>query len=229
MHIFYVSIFPEIFESFLQTSLIKKAQDNHLVTISMINPRDFCLDKHKQIDDEIYGGGQGMLIKAQPMVDALEAVIEKLSGSYQILFLSPSEQEFDQTLAFEFQKIENLIFVCGRYEGIDHRFELIMQERYGDYFQKISLGKFVTLGGETPAMVMTEAIVRLIPGVIKEATSFQQESYNLDHLDTLEFPQYTRPEIYESHEVPPVLLNGNHKLIEQRKQQHIVYLKSDSS
>jgi len=225
MKISFVSVFPDIFHSFVETSLIKKAQDKDLLEFEMVNPRDFCEDKHKQIDDDIYGGGAGMLLKAEPIVHAVETVIknEKLrtkikNESWKAVYLSPSEKVFDQEMAHEFSELDHIIWVCGRYEGIDYRFVEYMKRMYPDNFAVISLWKFITLGWEVPAMVMTEAVVRLVSGVIKEVESWQKESYSIEKdMKNLEHPQYTRPEEVRGIKVPDVLLSGHHKEIEKRK------------
>jgi len=182
MHLHLVSLFPEIFTSFFETSLLQKAQEKGILHIHYINPRTFCTDKHQQIDDQVYGGGAGMLIKAQPIIDAVEKIIttpQLKNSDFKILFPTPTEEEFTQKQAYNLSKQEHLIFVCGRYEGIDHRFEEYMHDHYPQHFQKISLGKFILLGGEIASMTMIEAITRLIPGVIKESESWINESYSL--------------------------------------------------
>ena len=144
------------------------------------------------MDDEIYGGGAGMLIKAKPVIDAVESV---MSPDARVIFLSPSKEVFSQVHAHGYSQCSHLILVCGRYEGIDARFEQYMRDRYAAQFSKISLGQFVTLGGEIPAMLMVEAVVRLIPGVIKEQLSWEEESYSpVCDMKNIEYPQYTRPE-----------------------------------
>ena len=168
LHIHLISLFPEIFQSFLSVSLLQKAQEKKLITFHVVNPRDYCKDVHQQVDDQVYGGGAGMLIKAQPVIDAVEAVIAVISSKgkksdFKILFPSPTQEVFSQKHAYAFSKVETLIFVCGRYEGIDYRFEEYLQEKYPCAFQKISLGSFVLLGGEVASMTMIEAIARLIP------------------------------------------------------------------
>ena len=170
MKIHIVSLFPDIFSNFLQTSLVSKAQEKDLLQFSLINPRSFCDDKHQQVDDTVYGGGAGMLIKAEPIIDAVHSVIDQISSdSWAIVFPSPSQTVFQQKHAHVLAKYDHIIFVCGRYEGIDYRWEQYFQDKYPEQFFKLSLGQFITLGGETPTMVMVEAITRLIPGVIKES------------------------------------------------------------
>jgi tRNA (guanine37-N1)-methyltransferase len=180
MHLHIISLFPEIFDSFLSTSLLQKAQEKKLLSFHCINPRKYCTDKHQQIDDQVYGGGAGMLIKAQPIIDAVEEIINNITETSQhhrnapyvdypegfdmkIIFPSPSVATFTQKHAYAFSKIQHLIFICGRYEGIDHRFEEYMETKYPTAFQKISLGQFVLLGGEVATMTMIEAITRLVP------------------------------------------------------------------
>jgi len=187
----------------------------------MINPRDFCKDKHKKIDDEIYGGWAGMLMIAQPMIDAVNSLINSINWDFHIIFPSPSEQIRNQELAHTFSKSDNLIFVCGRYEWIDYRFVQYFQEKYPNNFYQISIWKFITLGWELPTMTMVESIVRLIPWVIKEESSRQEESYSISQdMNNIEHPQYTRPQEVEWYMVPEVLLNWNHKEIENWKQQN---------
>jgi tRNA (guanine37-N1)-methyltransferase len=230
MKISYISIFPEIFKSFLATSLIAKAQEKELLSFECVNPRTFCKDKHKQVDDEIYGWWTGLLMKSQPLIDAVELAIKtnKLSKRCRrrrIVFLSPSKEIFCQKYAHEFVKMKHIIFVCARYEWIDYRFEQYMTDNYPKHFAKVSLGKFITLGGEVPAMTMTESIVRLIPKVIKEENSRKDESYSIEKdMNNLEYPQYTRPETVQWYKVPEILLSGHTKKIEEWKKDNTISL-----
>ncbi len=216
-----VSIFPEIYESFITTSLMSKAVENGLLSFSFSNPRSFCSDKHQQVDDEIYGGWAGMLMKAKPVIDAVEDIIAKNNltkgEKWKIIYMSPSEKVFNQELAYGYaERLEDIVFVCGRYEGIDYRFEEYMNDTYGDHFEKVSLGQFVTLGWEVPSMVAIESIARLIPWVIKEEASHLIESYDPQkNMNNIEFPQYTRPEEVMGYKVPDVLLSGHHAEIEK--------------
>ncbi len=225
MHISFVTIFPDMYISFCDASLIKKAIESSILHISFVNPRDFVTTKHKQVDDEIYGGGAGMLIKAEPMIDAVQSIITshwlqagsaaQPNNTWKIIFLSPSQTIFNQQLAYQYSECEHIIFVSGRYEWIDHRFQQYFTQTYPDNFSLISLGQFVTLGGEVPSMVMTEAIARLIPWVIKEEASHLLESYDPNqNMQNLEYPQYTRPEEVMWLKVPEVLLSGNHAAID---------------
>lgn len=221
MKIFFISIFPEIFENFVQTSLIKKAEESEILNFEVINPRQFCFDKHQKIDDEIYGWGAWMLMMAKPIIDSVEFAVKKIKWNFHIIFPSPCEVVWDQRQAHAYSKVENLIFVCGRYEWIDYRFQLYMEKKYPKNFSKISLWKFVTLWWELPSMTMVESIVRLIPGVIQDELSWQDESYQISqNMENLEYPQYTRPQDVEWFSVPKVLLNGNHKEIQEWKAQN---------
>ncbi len=230
MHITFVTIFPEIYNSFLETSLIKKSQEKNILTFDTINPRDFCSDKHKQIDDVIYGGWAGMLMKAQPVIDSIESIVNSkkwIVNNWKIIFLSPSKQIFNQQLAYDYSKLDHIIFVSWRYEWIDYRFEQYMQKKYPDNFVKLSLGQFVTLWWELPSMVVAEAITRLIPWVIKEEDSHMIESYDpAQSMQNLEYPQYTRPEEVEWFKVPDVLLSGHHAEIEKWRQNNQLRVKN---
>ena len=214
-----ITLFPELFDSFFATSLMKKAQEKWILSVNFCNPRKFCHDKHQQIDDEIYGWGAWLLIKAEPIIDAVESIIKtnQLEKSdFKIIFPSPAKEIFSQKNAYTYSKQEHLIFVCGRYEWIDHRWELYMQKHYPEQFEKISLWQFILLGGEVASMTMIESISRLIPWVIKEAESRQNESYNLkENMQNLEEPNYTRPEVVKWFSVPDILLNWNSEEIRQ--------------
>lgn len=221
MNIHIISLFPEIFDSFFATSLLKKAQEKWILNINFCNPRKFCTDKHQQIDDEIYWWWAGMLIKAQPIIDAVESIIKdnnlKISD-FKILFPSPAKEIFNQKNAYTYSKQEHLIFVCWRYEWIDYRWELYMQKHYPEQFEKISLWQFILLWWEVATMTMIESITRLISWVIKESESRQNESYSLkENMLNLEEPNYTRPEVVEWFRVPKVLLTGDSDEIKKRK------------
>ncbi len=219
MHIHIISLFPELFDSFFSTSLLRKAQEKWILNINFCNPRQFCTDKHQQIDDEIYWWWAGMLIKAEPIIDAVETIISENNlkdSDFKIIFPSPAEEIFTQKNAYTFSKQQHLIFVCWRYEWIDYRRELYMKENYPNQFEKISLGQFILLWGEVATMTMIESITRLIPWVIKESESRQNESYSLkENMQNLEEPNYTRPEVVKWFEVPDILLNGNSEEIAQ--------------
>ena len=218
-----VSIFPEIFSSFFATSLLAKAIEKWLIHVEYINPRDFCTDPHRQIDDKVYGWWVGLLMKAQPIIDAIKSIMHHVTPSTCALVLpEPSPTYFTQRVAQDRSKTyDDIIFVCGRYEWIDHRVELRWEQVFWQDFYKLSLGQFVTLGGEVPTMMMIEATTRLLPEVIHDEQSRQDESYRPECGEPLlEYPQYTRPEYVEWMRVPDVLLSGHHQHIEERKQQH---------
>lgn len=199
MRITIATIFPEMFEGFINTSIIKKAVLKELVTIDTVDIRSFTKDKHRRVDDYPFGGGQGLVMMAQPVIDALNSV--KTADS-KVIYLTPVGHVFHQVMAKEFVNYDHLILLCGHYEGID--------ERIMDHVDMcLSIGDFVLTGGEVAAMVVTDAIVRLVDGVITEA-SHQQESFEQD---LLEYPQYTRPSEYLGKKVPEVLLSGNHEAI----------------
>jgi len=203
-----LTIFPEIFESFLKTSLIGKAIARGLFTPTITNIRDFSLPPHKKVDDTPYGGGAGMVMLPEPLVAAIEAVKQRDPRTWVVL-LSPSGARFDQHKAQELAQRPSVTFVCGRYEGIDQRvIDLAIDE-------EISVGDFVVMGGEVPAMLVVEASLRLRPGVLHNAESVSHESFSpdLDGGSLVEAPQYTRPETFRGLAVPEVLLSGNHKAI----------------
>lgn len=199
MRITIVTIFPEMFEGFISTSIIKKAVLKGLAEIDTVDIRAFTLDKHRRVDDYPFGGGQGLVMMAQPVIDALNSVKTPQS---KVIYLTPVGEVFSQPKAKEFVMLEHIILLCGHYEGIDER---IMDS----VDMCLSIGDFVLTGGEVAAMVVTDAVVRLIDGVITEA-SHQQESFEGD---LLEYPQYTRPADYAGKTVPEVLLSGNHEVI----------------
>ena len=213
MHFYILTLFPEMIEAGLNTSIIGRAVQNGHLTITAVNIRDYTLDRHKKVDDYPYGGGAGMVMQAQPVYDAWESVIKQVGYRPRTVYLTPQAEVFRQKMAKEFACEQNLIFLCGHYEGIDER---VLEEIVTDY---VSIGDYVLTGGELPAMVMIDCISRLIPGVLNNDVSAEIESF---HDNLLEYPQYTRPEIYEGQRVPEVLLSGHHKNIEiWRRQQSI--------
>lgn len=228
MQIHIISLFPELFDSFFSTSLLKKAQEKWILNINFCNPRQFCDDKHQQIDDEIYWWWAGMLIKAEPIINAVESIIEKnqlKKHDFKIIFPSPAEEIFTQRSSYEYSKQEHLIFVCWRYEWIDYRRELYMKDKYPDHFEKVSLWQFILLWGEVATMTMIESITRLIPWVIKESESRKHESYSIkENMQNLEEPNYTRPENVKWYTVPNVLLKWNAVEIQQRRSDNSVRL-----
>jgi tRNA (guanine37-N1)-methyltransferase len=203
MKIQILSIFPEIFSSFLSTSLIKKGIDSGAISIATTNFRDFAKPPHWKVDDTPYGGGAGMVMKPEPIVECVEE-IKKNSPKARVIMLSPRGVPFTQKKAGELSKCDELVFICGRYEGIDERVSALVVD------EELSLGDFVLMGGEVAAMAVIEATVRLLPGVIGNAESAVTESFSTP---ALEAPQYTRPPEYRGLTVPEVLVSGDHKAI----------------
>lgn len=226
MHITYLSIFPELFDSFRETTLISRAVNNNIIQFETINPRHFTHDRHRTVDDEIYWWGHGLLMKAQPIIDGVKHWITKHNlsnrkNNFHIIMPHPSPLVFNQTYAHSWSESDYLLFICWRYEWIDERVRKRLQKKYPDQSSRVSLGQFVTLGGELPAMTMTESIVRLLPGVIHDPESWKQESYSIEkNMQNIEYPQYTRPETVEGMKVPEVLLSGHHKNIEKWKEEN---------
>ena len=214
MNFHILTLFPEMVMDGLSTSIIGRAMAKELLTIEAVNIRDFAENKHNRVDDYTYGGGAGMLMQAGPVYGAYEHVLEKAKSKPRVIYLSPQGQTFSQAMAEEFAKEEELVFLCGHYEGIDER---VLEEIVTDY---VSIGDYVLTGGELPAMVMIDAISRLVPGVLHNDVSAEFESFQ-DNL--LEYPQYTRPEEWHGKKVPPVLLSGHHVNIEKwRREQSVI-------
>lgn len=203
-----LTLFPEMVDGCLQTSILGRAEKNGCISFHSVNIRDYTLDKHKKVDDYTYGGGAGMLMQAQPVYDAWDAIQKAKEGSgekpIRTVYVTPQGSTFTQKLAQELAQEEELIFLCGHYEGIDER---VLEEVVTD---NISIGDYVLTGGELPAMVMIDAIARLVPGVLHNEKSAQTESFQND---LLEYPQYSRPPIWHDKAVPEVLLSGNHEKI----------------
>ena len=208
-----LTLFPEMVMDGLNTSIIGRAVEKGLISIEAINIRDYSKDKHNHVDDAPYGGGAGMVMQPGSVCDSYEDLCRKIGKRPRVLYMTPQGQTFNQSIAEELAKEEDLVFLCGHYEGIDERaLELIVT----DY---LSVGDYVLTGGELPAMVMIDCISRLVPGVLNNDVSAEIESF---HDNLLEYPQYTRPEVYEGKKVPEVLLSGHHKNIETwRRQQSI--------
>lgn len=196
----------------LETSMLYKAKEKGIVEFVYINLRDYGLGKRKQVDDIVYGGGDGMLLKPEPLVSAIEDAKGNLPSA-KVVLMTPRGKRFDQSIAKKMADSEqDLIFVCARYEGYDERVTEFVDEQ-------ISIGDYVLTGGELPAMVVIDSIVRLLPGVLGGETSAEIESFT-DEDKTLEYPQYTRPEIYRDMQVPEVLLSGNHQKIDEWRKKH---------
>lgn len=225
MNFHILTLFPDMVRDGLHTSILGRAVENGHISMNVVNIRDYTLDKHKKVDDYPYGGGAGMLMQAQPIYDAWLAVCEGMkktmaAGSMEepaqdeqpdikkprTVYVTPQGSVFNQSMAVDLAKEEDLIILCGHYEGVDER---VLEEIVTDY---ISIGDYVLTGGELPAMVMVDAISRMVPGVLSNEDSGVTESF-YDNL--LEYPQYSRPEVWHDKKVPDVLLSGHHKKIEE--------------
>ena len=217
MNYYIMTLFPDMVMNGLNTSIIGKAMEKDLLSIKAVDIRDYTKDKHNHVDDYPYGGGAGMVMQAQPVYDCYKDIVKELDKKPRVLFMTPTGKTFNQDMAKEFASEENLIFLCGHYEGIDKR---VLDKIVTD---EVSIGDFVLTGGELPAMVMIDAISRLIPGVLNNDISAETESFT-DNL--LEYPQYTRPEVWEGEAVPSVLLSGHHANIDKwRREQSLLLTK----
>ncbi len=205
-----LTLFPEMLEAVLNDSIIGRAQEKGLIEINYVQIRDFAFNKHKQVDDYPYGGGNGMVMQAEPIFLAYQSVCENLEYKPMTIYLSPQGKTLKQGLVKKFAKKEHIVLICGHYEGVDQRVldELVDME--------VSLGDFVLTGGEIGAMALVDAVARLIPGVLKSEESFSEESH---YNGLLEYPQYTRPEIWHDKKVPDILLSGHHKNIQAWKRE----------
>ena len=218
MNFHVLTLFPDMVRQGLDTSILGRSMENGIITLETVNIRDYTLNKHKKVDDYPYGGGAGMLMQAQPVYDAYKAVEESIrkrknaAGQIgeicktKVIYLTPQGTTFHQHMARELAREEDLIFLCGHYEGIDER---VLEEIVTDY---VSIGDYVVTGGELPAMVMIDAIARMVPGVLGNQDSGETESFS-NHL--LEYPQYSRPEVWMDKRVPEILLSGDHRKVEE--------------
>lgn len=211
MKIDIVTIFPKMFESPFSETIIKRAREKGLVDFCIHDIRDFANDKHRTVDDTPYGGGAGMVMKPKPLCDCVES-IERVEKSSRIV-LTPQGEPFNQEIARELSSLDQLVLICGRYEGMDERARKIIADR------EISIGDYVLSGGEIPAMVLSDAVIRLLPGVLGNESSVEHESFEKG---LLEHPQYTRPEIFRGMSVPEVLLSGNHAEIDRWRHEEAI-------
>jgi len=213
-----VTLFPEMFEGVFNTSMMWKAQKENAVSFELINLRDFGIGPRKQVDDTPYGGGDGMLLKPEPLFEAIEKAKQN-DPTAKVVLMTPRGRRWKQALAKQWADDDTgLIFICGRYEGYDERVVSLVDEQ-------VSVGDYILTGGELPAMTIIDSIVRLIPGVLGGEKSAEIESFSDG--ETLEFPQYTRPDEFRGMKVPEVLLNGNHAVIARWREEHSIV--SDSS
>ena len=218
MRIDILTLFPEMFQSPFSTGIFKRAVDHKLVSINLHNIRGYTYDKHRTVDDYPYGGGPGMVLKPEPIFEAVESIKSEIypeggSNKLPIILLTPQGRPFSQPIARELSRYSHLILICGHYEGID--------ERVREYLvtDEISIGDYVLTGGELPAMVVIDAVVRLLPGVLGSEASPLDESHSNG---LLEYPQYTRPEVYRGWSVPEVLLSGNHAQIAKWRREQVI-------
>ena len=206
-----MTLFPDMITNAMSESITGRALKAGYLALEAVNIRDFADNKHNRVDDYPYGGGAGMVMQAEPVYRCYEDIMTRIreqggSAAAKVIYLTPQGKVFDQQMAKEYAKEEDLIFLCGHYEGIDER---VLERIVTDY---VSIGDYVLTGGELPALVMMDTISRLVPGVLNNDISAQTESFSDD---LLEYPQYTRPEEWNGKKVPPVLLSGNHKLLAQ--------------
>lgn len=206
-----LSIFPDILDSYLNDSIIKRALDKKIISLEKFDLRNWTHDRHRTVDDTPYGGGAGMLMKIEPLYQALKDINKKSKTNpkkRKIILLSASGKTWNQKMARQYNKLEEIVFVCGRYEGVDARIKKFIDE-------EISIGDYVLTGGELPAMIIIDSITRLLPGVLGNSASIEEESHS--KIDVLEYPQYTRPAVFEAdgkkYRVPKVLMEGHHAKI----------------
>jgi tRNA (guanine37-N1)-methyltransferase len=214
MRIDILTLFPGMFENVLGESILKIAREKNLLDVFLHDIRAYTDNKHGKVDDKPFGGGPGMVMRCQPVVDAVEAVSALDPEPGRLIFLTPEGRKFCQPVAVELAREKRLILVCGRYEGFDERiFEILQPER-------LSVGDFILTGGEIPAMLVTDAVTRLLPGVLGSEESLDHESFNENLLD---YPQYTQPAEFRGLPVPEILRSGNHKLVDEwRAQQSLI-------
>lgn len=214
MRIDLITLFPEMCEAVLSESIIGRARNKGLVEICCHQLRDFAFDKHRRVDDSTYGGGMGMLMKAEPIALCFEAICQTLDTRPHFVYLSPKGTTLTQEKVRELSKLENIVLLCGHYEGVDQR----VLDLYVD--EEISVGDYVLTGGELPALVLTDSVCRMIPGVLSDQICFEEESH---YSGLLEYPQYTKPAEWRGMEVPEVLLSGHHANIEKwRREQSLL-------
>lgn len=214
-----LSIFPRMFDSYLDEGVLKRAKEKKIIRFKTYDLRDWTSDRHRSVDDTPYGGGAGMLMKIEPLYKALrdikKAIAKTKASKKKIILLSAGGRTWNQTLAKKYSKLDDIVFVCGRYEGVDARIREFIDE-------EISVGNYVLTGGELPALTIIDSISRLLPGVLGNKESIVEESHS--KTGVTEYPQYTRPEVFRAgakkYAVPPVLLSGDHRLIREWREKH---------
>lgn len=214
MNFHVLTLFPEMITNGLETSILGRAAAKGIVSFEAVNIRDYTLERHGKVDDYPYGGGAGMVMQAEPIYRAYEALVEKIGKKPRVIYMTPQGQTFNQSIAEDLAKEEDLVFLCGHYEGVDER---VLEMIATDY---LSAGDYVLTGGELPAMMMIDCISRLVPGVLNNNVSAEFETF---HDNLLEYPQYTRPEVFMGKKVPDILLSGHHANVEKwRREQSII-------
>lgn len=206
MRFYILTLFPEMIRGGLEHSIIKRGMDNGIIEIIPVDIRDFSKDKHRHVDDYPYGGGAGMVMQPQPIYDAYCSFKDKLSANTPVLYMSPQGKVFDQSMAEELAKLDDIVILCGHYEGVDERIieEIVTNE--------VSIGDFVLTGGELPAMAIIDSVARLIDGVLNKEESHMDESFSNG---LLEYPQYTRPPVFNGRGIPEVLVSGHHGKVDE--------------
>ena len=214
MNFHVLTLFPEMIMNGLETSILGRAAAKGIVSFEAVNIRDYTLERHGKVDDYPYGRGAGMVMQAEPIYRAYEALVEKIGKKPRVIYMTPQGQTFNQGIAEDLAKEEDLVFLCGHYEGVDER---VLEMIATDY---LSAGDYVLTGGELPAMMMIDCISRLVPGVLNNNVSAEFETF---HDNLLEYPQYTRPEVFMGKKVPDILLSGHHANVEKwRREQSII-------
>ena len=208
-----LTLFPEMILQGLNTSIIGRAIEKGILSLEAVNIRDYAGNRYGKVDDYPYGGGAGMVMQAEPVYAAVKDLEERMGHKPRVIYLTPQGSVFRQEMAVDFAKEEDLVFLCGHYEGIDER---VLEEVVTDY---VSIGDYVLTGGELPAMVMIDAISRMVPGVLSNGESGTIESF---HDNLLEYPQYSRPEVWRDKAVPPVLLSGHHANVEKWRREESI-------
>jgi tRNA (guanine37-N1)-methyltransferase len=215
MNFHILTIFPEIFDSYFNESIIKRGREAGLINIQIYNLRDWTKDKHRKVDDSPFGGGAGMVMKVEPIYKAIQDLKERVDPSHKVILLSARGKKWTQRKAQKYSKLNDIILICGRYEEVDERVRYFIDE-------EISIGEYVLTGGEIPAMVIVDSVARLIPGVLGNEASLNEESHTRS--GQLEYPQYTRPQTFKTDDreytVPDVLVSGDHKEIEEWRKQN---------
>ena len=205
-----LTLFPEMIENGMNTSITGRAITKGLLSLEAINIRDFAFNKHQKVDDYPYGGGAGMLMQAEPVYLSYESIVERIGRKPRVIFLTPQGKTFNQNMAKEFALEEDLVFLCGHYEGIDER---VIEELEPE---EISVGDYVLTGGELPALILADSVSRMLPGVLSDDECFEEES----HFNSLlEYPQYTHPSSWNGREVPEILLSGHHAKVDEWRRQ----------